>query len=120
MGQYFIPVNTTKKEAIARNVRIPGVEWSEAIGMLKMMEHAYMLNTQVMCVLGKLQDEWFGDAIVWAGDYEDEDTKESEDRLYHLAGDDDSDYRDVTADVLGYAPWFCIENLFEIPHYGKN
>ncbi|MDR3271221.1 MAG: hypothetical protein LBT32_06940, partial [Peptococcaceae bacterium] len=117
MGQYFIPVNITKKEAIARNVRVQGVQWSEVIGLLKMMETAYVLNTQVMCVLGKLQDEWFGDAIVWAGDYED--VPESGQTLYSVAGDEGSDYIDVTTETLGYAPWYHAVEAFEASHYGS-
>ncbi|MDR0818981.1 MAG: hypothetical protein LBN43_05375 [Oscillospiraceae bacterium] len=119
MGQYFIPVNVTKKEALTRNTIIPGVEWFEVIGGLKMMETAYTMNSQVMCVLAKMQNEWFGDSVVWAGDYEDSDSLEFEERLYSLAGGEHSSYRDVTADTLGYAPWYQAEKLFEVGHYGK-
>jgi hypothetical protein len=60
MGQYFIPANISKQESFY------GYR-----GFMKIMEHGYSKNPLVLAVLSKLENEWFGDRIVWAGDYED-------------------------------------------------
>ena len=83
MGQYYKPVSIEKKEHLCSHDYNNG---------LKLMEHSYIGNDLVRAVESLLVEggRWYGDRIVWAGDYADNepDTKTTEnpegDNLYHL------------------------------------
>jgi hypothetical protein len=62
MGQYFKPVNITKKEWLYSHDYNNG---------LKLMEHSWIGNNFVQTVESLLTpgNSWSGDRIVWSGDY---------------------------------------------------
>ena len=64
MGQYYMPLSMEKNEAV----------YSHDFGNgLKLMEHSYIGNSFVAAVESLIAEggKWFGDRIVWAGDYAD-------------------------------------------------
>lgn len=64
MGQYYMPLSMEKNEAV----------YSHDFGSgLKLMEHSYIGNDFVAVVENLIAEggKWFGDRIVWAGDYAD-------------------------------------------------
>jgi hypothetical protein len=115
MGQYFIPTNITKKIAITRQAKPPVINggnsasWSDLLGFLKIMEHGYKTNAQVMLFLDKLQNEWFGDQIVWHGDYATNSEYSHEEEV--------KKWTDVTAGVMPYAPYWKMEQLYELNNW---
>ena len=64
MGQYYKPCSLDKKEYV--------YSWDYNSG-LKLMEHSWRKNDFVNTVAGLIAKggAWFGDRIVWAGDYAD-------------------------------------------------
>ena len=76
MGQYYKPVSVEKREHV----------YSHAYGNgLKLMEHSWLTNAFVGIVEDLIAEggRWFGDRIVWAGDYADEE-KNRKSNLYGL------------------------------------
>jgi len=64
MGQYYKPLSLEKMEAV----------YSHDFGNgLKLMEHSWLTNDFVAVVENLISEggRWFGDHIVWAGDYAD-------------------------------------------------
>lgn len=80
MGQYYYPVSIEKKEHVCSHDYGNG---------LKLMEHSYVGNN-FMKVVERLISKggrWFGDRIVWAGDYADNevvDGVETTEKLYNI------------------------------------
>ena len=77
MGQYYKPLSMDKMEFV----------YSHSYGNgLKLMEHSYVGNNFVGVVerLIAKGGEWFGDRIVWAGDYADPE-EGTEENLYSMA-----------------------------------
>jgi hypothetical protein len=76
VGQYYKAINITKKQGIE--------PWDYKTGA-KLMEHSWMKDDFVKTVEGLLVEggKWFGNRIVWAGDYADEEPNE-QNNLYHL------------------------------------
>jgi hypothetical protein len=64
MGQYYKPVSIEKKEHVLSHSYNCG---------LKLMEHSWLNNSFVkaVCTLIAVGGAWYGDRIVWAGDYAD-------------------------------------------------
>lgn len=90
MGQYYKPVSLEKQEGLYSHDYKH--RWTNADGKvmlfgngLKLMEHSWLRNRFVGAVemLIAADGEWFGDRIVWAGDYADPET-ETEQNLYDL------------------------------------
>jgi len=79
MGQYYRPCSLEKMESVYSHNYDNG---------LKLMEHSYIGNDFVAVVesLIKKGGKWFGDRIVWAGDYADNEP-ESENNLYSMVRD---------------------------------
>lgn len=84
MGQYYKPVSIEKKEHVLSHSYDSG---------LKLMEHSWLNNSFVkaVCTLIAIGGAWYGDRIVWAGDYADPEpnTENDEnegrgDNLYHI------------------------------------
>jgi len=84
MGQYYKPVSIEKKEHVLSHSYSSG---------LKLMEHSWLNNSFVkaVCTLIAIGGAWYGDRIVWAGDYADPEpnTENDEnegrgDNLYHI------------------------------------
>jgi len=84
MGQYYKPVSIEKKEHVLSHSYGNG---------LKLMEHSYVGNRFVQIVEALIAEggAWYGDHIVWAGDYADPEPNtgndENEgrgDNLYHI------------------------------------
>ena len=59
MGQYYIAANIDK------------MEWLESSMFLKLMESAWIDNEFVRTIEHLIYQEWFGDRVIWAGDYMD-------------------------------------------------
>lgn len=80
MGQYFMPLSMEKLESV----------YSHAYGNgLKLMEHSYIGNEFVAVVENLIAEggRWFGDRIVWAGDYADPEKDENgNDLKYEFEG----------------------------------
>ena len=79
MGQYYKPVNLDKKKFV----------YSHDYGNgLKLMEHSWIDNDFVAIVenLIKKGGDWYGDRIVWAGDYAKNEPKRKH-NLYHIVGE---------------------------------
>lgn len=82
MGQYYKPISIDKKQFV----------YSHDFGQgLKLMEHSYLGNDLVRAVEGLIakNGKWYGDKIVWAGDYADKEEGEN-DNLYIIVTEDDS------------------------------
>jgi hypothetical protein len=84
MGQYYKSVSIEKKEHVLSHSYDSG---------LKLMEHSWLNNSFVkaVCTLIAIGGAWYGDRIVWAGDYADPEpnTENDEnegrgDNLYHI------------------------------------
>jgi hypothetical protein len=79
MGQYYKPVSIEKKEHVLSHSYNNG---------LKLMEHSWLNNSFVnaVCTLIAVGGAWYGDRIVWAGDYADPEPEITEENinLYHL------------------------------------
>jgi hypothetical protein len=76
MGQYFKPVSIEKRQFV----------YSHDYGNgLKLMEHSWLTNEFVRAVEGLIAEggAWYGDRIVWAGDYA-EPEKNRKNNLYHI------------------------------------
>lgn len=71
MGQYYKPINLDKDEFLYSHDYENG---------LKLMEHSWIGNNFIAAVenLIKRGGAWFGDRIVWAGDYADSEPIEDE------------------------------------------
>ena len=90
IGQYYNPSNIDKKESIySHDYKF---RWTNANGKvmlfgngLKLMEHSWLNNRFVGAVemLIAKGGDWFGDRLVWAGDYADPE-QGNEDNLYSL------------------------------------
>lgn len=80
MGQYYKPCNLDKKEWVLSHDYGNG---------FKLMEHSWLTNDFVAVVenLIKKGGAWYGNRIVWAGDYAD-DEEGTERNLYNLIGTD--------------------------------
>lgn len=79
MGQYYKPVSVDKMEHVYSHEYDNG---------LKLMEHSWIGNNFVAVVerLIAKGGRWYGDRIVWAGDYADEEPDHSEgENLYSLS-----------------------------------
>lgn len=79
MGQYYKPVSIDKMECV----------YSHDYGSgLKLMEHSWSKNDFVGVVARLIArgGRWFGDKIVWAGDYADPE-EGTEENFYHMAGE---------------------------------
>lgn len=57
MGQYYKLLNLTKKQYLA------------PYGGNKLMEHGYCYNNTTTHASNLLMNEWFGDRVIWCGDY---------------------------------------------------
>jgi hypothetical protein len=70
MGQYYKPISLDKKQCIR--------PWDYDNGA-KLMEHSYIGNELVAVVESLIAEggEWFGDRIVWGGDYADPEVDEN-------------------------------------------
>jgi hypothetical protein len=70
MGQYYKPISLEKKQGIR--------PWDYENGA-KLMEHSYIGNGLVAVVESVIAEggEWFGDRIVWGGDYADPEVDEN-------------------------------------------
>lgn len=82
MGQYYKPVSIEKKEHVE--------SWTYKNGA-KLMEHSWLTNKFVRVVEGLIAKggAWFGNRIVWAGDYADPepgmlDAEFREENLYNI------------------------------------
>ena len=84
MGQYYKPVSIEKKEHVLSHSYDSG---------LKLMEHSWLNNSFVkaVCTLIAIGGAWYGDRIVWAGDYagpepntENDENEGRGDNLYHI------------------------------------
>lgn len=77
MGQYYKSVSIEKNESLTPSDYDDGV---------KLMEHSYIGNNFVNVVEQLIADggQWFGNRIVWAGDYADPEPNH-EQKLYHLS-----------------------------------
>jgi hypothetical protein len=82
MGQYYHPVSVEKLQYVRSHDYGNG---------LKLMEHSYIGNHFVKAVEGLISKEgsWYGDRIVWAGDYADDEPGQDL-NLYHLSGDNEN------------------------------
>jgi hypothetical protein len=80
MGQYYKPISIDKMQFVYSHDYANG---------LKLMEHSYVGNNFVAVVerLIAKGGEWFGDRIVWAGDYADPEPEHGEKNLYDLVGE---------------------------------
>ena len=80
MGQYYKPINIDKKQWILSH------DYSNGF---KLMEHSWLTNNFVAVVenLIKKGGAWYGDRIVWAGDYADNE-KRRKNNLYSIVGID--------------------------------
>ena len=92
MGQYYYPVSIEKKEHVYSHNYENG---------LKLMEHSWVGNNFVKVVerLISKGGRWFGDRIVWAGDYADNEVVngvETADNLHNIC-----DVRIQPAEVKG-------------------
>ena len=106
MGQYYKTVNIDRKEFI------------QSQSFLKLMENAWLKNEYVQSVEGMLipERQWYGDRIVWAGDYGDnrlfvprEDYKEGVKRMR----EENQYYRDHPEEEVKY-------NLYDwADHFAK-
>jgi hypothetical protein len=79
MGQYYHPVSIDKMECV----------YSHDYGSsLNLMEHSWSKNDFVGVVARLIAKggRWFGDKIVWAGDYADPE-EGTEENFYHMAGE---------------------------------
>jgi hypothetical protein len=79
MGQYFNPTSIERKEHV----------YSHDFGNgLKLMEHSYIGNNFVAVVENLIAKggHWYGDKIVWAGDYADPE-EGTEENLYSICGE---------------------------------
>jgi len=86
MGQYYKPVNVDKMQFVYSHAYNNG---------LKLMEHSWIGNEFMMVVESLIAKggDWYGDRIVWAGDYADDEPKISLDQteasnLYYLMEDE--------------------------------
>ena len=79
MGQYYKPVNLDKKKFVYSHDYNNG---------LKLMEHSWIDNDFVAIVenLIKKGGDWYGNRIVWAGDYAENEPKRKH-NLYHIVGE---------------------------------
>ena len=81
MGQYYKPINLTKKQWLYSHDYHNG---------LKLMEHSYIGNSfmQIIEQLLSPTGSWHKDPIVWAGDYADKEAgrKKEHQNLYHIGG----------------------------------
>lgn len=70
MGQYYKPISFDKKEGVR--------PWDYENGA-KLMEHSYIGNALVAVVESLIAEggRWFGDKIVWGGDYADPEVDEN-------------------------------------------
>jgi len=82
MGQYYKPISIDKMEFVYSHNYANG---------LKLMEHSWVGNGFVAVVehLIAKGGKWFGDRIVWAGDYADAEPDHGKDNLYSLVGDNE-------------------------------
>ncbi len=81
MGQYYKPISIDKMQFVNSH------DYSNG---LKLMEHSWIGNDFVAVVerLIAKGGKWFGDRIVWAGDYADTEPDHDEgENLYHLVGE---------------------------------
>ncbi len=76
MGQYYMPLSLEKNE---------GVYSHDFNNGLKLMEHSYIRNNFVAVVENLIAEggKWFGDRIVWAGDYADPEKDENGDVIQY-------------------------------------
>lgn len=70
MGQYYHPINLDKKQSLCSHDYDNG---------LKLMEHSWIGNNFVNTIAQLIAEggAWFGDRIVWAGDYADPEVDEN-------------------------------------------
>jgi len=81
MGQYYKPISIDKKQFVYSHEYDNG---------LKLMEHSWIGNNFVGVVEDLIAEggAWYGDRIVWAGDYADEE-KNRKNNLYTIVGKSD-------------------------------
>ena len=60
MGQYYIPVNLSKRE------------YFNPYAGLKLMEHSWCYNNTTNHFMNLMYSSWYGDNIAWVGDYTDD------------------------------------------------
>jgi hypothetical protein len=77
MGQYYKPCSLEKMEHVYSHDYDNG---------LKLMEHSYIGNNFVAAVESLISKggKWYGDRIVWAGDYADPEPDTEDANLYHM------------------------------------
>ena len=82
MGQYYIPVNLSKRE------------YFNPYAGLKLMEHSWCYNNTTNHFMNLMYSSWYGDNIAWVGDYTDDflfqdmfEDKPSDTNLYIYAED---------------------------------
>lgn len=77
MGQYYMPLSLEKNEAVYSHDYNNG---------LKLMEHSWIENNFVAVVENLIAEggRWFGDRIVWAGDYADPEKDENGNDVKYL------------------------------------
>jgi hypothetical protein len=94
MGQYYHPLSMEKKEAVCSHDYDNG---------LKLMEHSYIGNDFVAVVENMIAEggHWFGDRIVWAGDYADPEVDENGSPLTYKSEDGKDDYELTLYHITG-------------------
>lgn len=103
MGQYYKPCSLEKKEAV----------YSHDFGNgLKLMEHSYVGNNFVAVVENLIAEggRWFGDKIVWAGDYADPEV-DAEGNVITATWHDEKSGKDEPYDVTLYS--LVAENIIK-------
>jgi len=100
MGQYYRPISLDKKECVSPYHYDNGA---------KLMEHSWIGNSYMRAVetLISKGGKWFGDKIVWAGDYADKELSNgfndySNKNLYDLYADNEIKVNDPVLESFKY------------------